>query len=138
MDYEQAFLKSFKRVTTLDPEGTLFFKRFYERFSKPPEIREKMQGVDLNRQYDALRHSLLLMLEFFMNKKAGEQLRKIAQRHNRRGLNIQPHMYDMWLDALIYTVEEMDPRQDRDVLLAWKLVLSIGITFMKDMYDRSD
>lgn len=138
MDYDQAFLKSFKRVTTLDPEGTLFFKRFYERFSESAEIREKMAGVDLKRQYGALRRSLLLMLEFFVNKRAGEQLRQIAFRHNHKGLDIRPHMYDLWLVALIDTVKKMDPQQDRDVLLAWKLVLSVGITFLKDAYDRCE
>lgn len=136
MNYEQAFLQSFKRVTTLDPEGTLFFKKFYERFLESPEIAERMKGVDLNRQYDALRHSLLLLLEFFMNKKAGEQMQQIAQRHNIRGLDIKPYMYDLWLKALIETVAQMDPKQNRDVLLAWKLVLSLGITYMKDMHDR--
>ena len=71
-----------------------------------------------------------------MNKKAGEQMQQIAQRHNIRGLDIKPYMYDLWLKALIETVAQMDPKQNRDVLLAWKLVLSLGITYMKDMHDR--
>ena len=138
MNYEQTFLQSFKRVSTLDPAGDLFFRRFYENFSVSPEVGEKLKGVDMAKQYGARKRSLLLMLEFFISKQANEALAQIAHRHNRRGLDIRPHLYDPWQEALVETVKELDPEQDRGVLLAWKIVLSVGITYMKDMHDRCD
>ncbi len=138
MDCEFIFRKSFGRVISLDPFGNVFFKRFYQRLFVSPEVREKFRNVDMSKQYIALERSLLLLVEFFVDKKPGKALEKIAVRHTKSGLDIPPRMYDLWLEAMLETVREMDPDQNDEVLRAWKTVLSGGIKYMTDVYEQSN
>lgn len=54
-----------------------------------------------------------------------------------RKLDIHPELYDLWLECLIETVAEFDDGFRDEVELAWRLVLSPGIVYMKFKYTHS-
>ena len=86
--------------------GVGFTNTFYRRFlAKSPMIAEKFRHTDFDHQKLMLRESLLVMIMFNSNSSAGmDELEQLAERHSRRGVDIPPHLYELWLDALCESV----------------------------------
>jgi len=61
-------------------------------------------------------------------------LEYIAKRHNRHHLNIEPEMYELWLEALLEAVRESDDEFNAEVEQAWRSVLRYGIDYMISHY----
>ena len=49
-------------------------------------------------------------------------------------MNIGPHLYDLWLSALVSTVAEYDDQFSQQVEEAWRHVLAPGIEYLKSKY----
>ena len=136
-NYKRLFEDSYIRVTGLDEKSDRFFTKFYKNFlSASPEIREKFKGVDMENQKKMIKQSMQQMLNLILTREAGEYMESIARLHSKKERDIPPYLYDIWLDSLIDTVKDLDPKYDPDIGLAWKMALSMGIVYMKDMYDR--
>jgi hemoglobin-like flavoprotein len=148
LNFDEIFTDSYKRlldVDEIDPDylldeiGEIFFNKFYERFtSASPDVMKKFQNTDMHKQKRVLQRSLYHMLDFYVNKQATDYMRGIADIHSKKEKDISPQLYDLWLESLVATVRELDPKYDQDVGLAWKMVMSIGIAYMRDMYDRNE
>ncbi len=139
LDFDGIFTESYERLLDLDETGEIFLSKFYESFtSASPDVRKKFQNTDMQKQKIVLRESLFNMQDFYVNKQATDYMRGIADLHSKKDKDISPQLYDLWLESLVVTVRELDPEYDRDVGLAWKMVMSMGITYMKDIYDRND
>jgi len=137
IDYEEVFNTSYWRATLAVKEGIGFFDSFYERFlNSDHEVEEKFKNTDMDAQKRMLKESLLNMSSFFVTKVADDYLQKISRIHSKPNRNIEPHLYDLWLECLIKTVRDYDPEFQRDVELAWRLVMAPGIVYMKFQYDR--
>ena len=65
-----------------------------------------------------------------------EHLEKIARSHSKSGYDIKPHLYDLWLDSLIDTVQKCDPLFSPSVEEAWRKVMEMGIEYMKSEYEK--
>ena len=89
-------------------------------------------------QKDILRMSLVYVVNFFVNHRAGERLEEMAFSHSAGQKDIHPRFYQLWIDALVETVKACDPKFDSSVELAWRVVLAPGIEFMKFHYDHPD
>ena len=76
------------------------------------------------------------MLNIFTTKEIGNFLTKIAEQHSQAQLNIDPKLYDIWLDCLLKAVEKYDPLFKNETKLAWTLIMSPGIAFMKFKYNN--
>jgi hypothetical protein len=50
------------------------------------------------------------------------------------GRNIEPHLYEYFLEALLQTVERYDPEYDGQIRDAWQTVLRPGLDYMRRMY----
>ena len=61
-------------------------------------------------------------------------LEYIARQHDRHHLNIEPDLYDLWLEALIDTVREFDNEFDEEIENAWRSVMRYGIEYMTSRY----
>lgn len=61
-------------------------------------------------------------------------LEYIAKRHDRHHLNIEPELYEFWLEALIDTARECDGEFDAEVEQAWRTVMRYGIDYMVSHY----
>lgn len=113
-----------------------FLDRFYERFtSSSPEIAEKFKDTDFVRQKKALSSSLYLtVMAIEGGKGATTFLEGVAKRHARGALDIRPGLYEIWLDCLVDTAEEVDPEFDAELESIWRDTLRFGIDFMQSRY----
>ena len=113
-----------------------FLDRFYELFiSSSPEVAAKFANTDLRVQKASVKVSLYMIMASIQQKPEGTvHLERIAARHSRSGLDIGPHLYDLWLDCLIQAVRECDPLFGDETEQAWRRVMRAGIEFLKSKY----
>ena len=137
VDYEEIFNLSYWRVIDRSVDGVAFLDRFYYNFIKSsPDIPPYFAHTDMAVQKDMLRMSLVEMSRFFVNRTADAHIERVARIHSLHDRAVMPHLYDQWLRSLIATVRQYDPEFGDDVELAWRMVLSSGMTYMKFKYDH--
>lgn len=138
MSFEQLFDESYERVLKRELDGKDFFAAFYDHFLlQSPEIREKFVNTEMVKQRSMLKKSFYRLLVFYGSNHADDYLKKVAQQHDRAHFNVRPQLYDVWMDSLVHTVAQYDEQFTPETELAWRLVLTPGITYMKFLYDHS-
>ncbi len=113
-----------------------FFLCFYRNFFKNcPDVEPKFADTDFRRQHDLLRHAIGLLL-IFPGHPTDEPtvLSRLAERHSRRDLNIDPKHYPGFVDSLVETVSEHDPEFTAEVEEAWRHTVAPGIAYMGSHY----
>lgn len=129
---KELFLRSVRRCVATDS----FIPAFYERFmGTSDEVKTKFRHTDFEQQNRMLRRSL----EICAGAIAGEPeaLREIDERattHDRDHLNIEPRLYDIWLESIIRTACEFDDHWDDTIEAAWRSVLGHVINHMIRKY----
>ena len=114
--------------------GDAFFQAFYRRLlAVDAATREKFSHTDFSRQNKVLQHGLGLL---FTYAKHGNPalLERIAVRHDQRDLDVAPSYYPHFVESLLHTVREFDPKFDAAVEDAWKRSVAPGIDFIIDRY----
>ncbi len=135
-NYQSIFNESFERVLGIDSDKDHFFDLFYEIFIDSSEkVAAKFENTDMERQKVVVRSSLYHMMHFYAAKESSEYMDQLAESHGKSAKNIEPELYDLWLEAMIETLKECDPQYGRKVELAWRVVLAPGIAFMRFHYD---
>lgn len=136
-DYKLIFSESYKRILETGSYSGDFLDDFYRRFlASSSEVASKFGKTDMTNQREMLKQSLYQMLMFLTDKQSTEYLEKMAVRHSRKGIDIPPRLYDLWLECLIGAVRDYDSQFSDDVELAWRLVMAPGIVYMKYKYDH--
>jgi hemoglobin-like flavoprotein len=127
-----AVTASYHRCRTSDG----FIDTFYAHFlAKSSDVVEKFRHTDFARQKLMLRESLISMLLYNLgNASAGEDLERLAERHSRRGVDIPPRLYDLWLDALCEAVELHDPEFKPELTVEWRKAMRAGIELITSQY----
>lgn len=134
MKYENIFDQSYNRVMK---EGVNFFNVFYDGFLKSsPEVEKAFKNTSMDHQILIMEKSFYKLFVFYATSSVDDYLSSIADNHNQKNLNIKPYLYDLWLECIIETVRKTDQKCNDSVELAWRLILSPGITYMKFMYDH--
>jgi truncated hemoglobin YjbI len=129
MNYKDLFQESLDRIQN---QKERFFDAFYARFvGSDPAVAAKFKNTDMERQKEMLRESFAEMGQFFVVPESNPYLLTLSRIHGPRGHDIPVAMYDRWLDCLVATVAEVDPEANQNTLLAWRIVMSPGIEFMK-------
>ncbi len=137
VNLDALFNDSYERVSNMGENNNLFFDCFYEKFlGASSEIRDKFKNTDMKKQKLMLRSSILYIMQLFSTHEIHESMEEIAVKHDRKHMDIRPELYDIWIECLIDTVSELDPYFDDRIELAWRMVFSPGITFMKFKYDE--
>ena len=135
MSFEETFDQSYERIKSLEKNGQRFFDVFYEKFiNASPEVAQAFKDTDMEHQRNMLEKSFYGLFVFYATGNNNDYLEKIAHRHSKHDANIDPALYDIWLDSLLQTVAEFDPQFNRHIELAWRLVLATGIAYMKFHY----
>ncbi len=115
-----------------------FLLDFYGLFmASSPEAREKFKDTDLKRQTEVLAETLWVMAlaaESAPGSPAWGELPRLAAKHSRSQLDIQPHLYDRWLDSLIEAGWRHDPLFSSEIERAWRETLAPGIEYMRSRY----
>jgi hemoglobin-like flavoprotein len=138
MSYESIFDFSYERSVKRQVEGEDFFACFYHAFlASSDDVRSRFANTDMAIQRRMLKKSFYNLLAFYASGSVDSVLERIGETHSRHRLNISPHFYDLWLECLIATVAKFDPEFTPEVELAWRLVLSPGITYMKFKFENS-
>src|SRR5579864_7090983 len=113
-----------------------FFTVFYRLLiTTSDEAASKFRNTDMAAQVHVLQSSVAFLLNFFIRNRQDEYLVQVAERHSKRGVDVRPELYSVWLDCLIETVREFDPKFNGDVATAWRVVFSKGIEFMTSRYE---
>jgi hemoglobin-like flavoprotein len=113
-----------------------FVDDFYARlFEVLPEARARFAQTDFDRQRRLLRHAIGLLLSF-PSERDGEPniLSRLAERHSRKDLAIEPAFYGPFLESLIDTVKRHDPACTPAVEQAWRTTLAKGFAYMQSRY----
>lgn len=116
-----------------------FLAGFYRRFfAACPDAEPLFANTDLQRQVKLLRDAigLLLIAPFFATDAANAPtlLAKVAERHSRRNLNIEPRFYPPFVESLIATVQASDPEYSPSVEAAWRAAIAKGVAYMQAHY----
>ncbi|ONM43467.1 globin [Halopseudomonas pachastrellae] len=111
-----------------------FFDDFYQRFlQSSPEVRAKFTNTDMPAQKLLLRQGILNLV-LFSRGLPPTKLQALARSHSRDKLDIQPHLYTHWIDALIRTVEQHDKQANAETARAWREVLNKGVEVIQAGY----
>ena len=116
--------------------GPEFFTAFYDRlFEVRPEARRLFATTEFERQHRLLRHALGLLLSFPGEPEAEPTiLTRLAERHSRRDLDVDPSLYAPFLESLIDTIKRCDPQCTPAVEQAWRAALAKGFAYMQARY----
>lgn len=136
---EELFNDSYERIVNWELPASSqdnFFSSFYDRFiASSPAVKEAFRNTDMERQARMLRQSIVFLINFYATGNADDFLKRIADRHAKQDLDIRPELYDLWLESLLATVREYDPKCDDETEDAWRKVLTVGIDYMKAAYE---
>ena len=134
-NYDEIFGESVARVLGNGAYNPEFIRAFYDIFLEvSPAVAEKFAHTDMSAQRTMLHDSLLLMMDFNKTRAPTPRLEQLGEIHSRRGHNVAPAFYDVWMDSLIVAVSRHDPGFSDDVELAWRIALAPGICFMRFAY----
>ena len=113
-----------------------FFICFYRNFFRHcPEVEPLFAQTDFERQRGLLRHAIGLLLIFPRQPKAEPTvLTRVADRHGRGDLDINPDLYPAFVESLMQTVAEHDPDFDETVAAAWRQSVAPGIAYMQSRH----
>ena len=138
-DVAMIFNDSYDRIMRGFRKSGEFFSAFYALLiASSPEAANKFRDTDMAKQVQMLRASVAIMVAFYGKGVEDDYLRKLAERHSKRGADIPPRLYSVWLDCLLETVRRFDPKFNDDVAIAWRSVFSKGIEFMTSRYEERE
>lgn len=117
-------------------ESHNFSKLFYKNlFFLNPKTEDFFSETDFKYQEKALVHGLDFLFGYLeKNEHSKQQFLRLAKLHNIGGLNIHPHYYYYWSEALILTIKEKDPQYYKDLEYYLREVISYPLSFFVSQY----
>lgn len=118
-----------------------FASEFYHNlFFLKPKIKDYFARTDFEHQDKALMHGLDFLISFLdqHDAHARQQVIRISRTHSKHNLNIHPHDYYYWIEALILTVKSQDKQWYQDLTYYWREVISYPIMFIVSQYFTKD
>ncbi len=110
---------------------------FYVRLVAASEkIRNKFESVDMTEQASFLSHAIVMSFLFIdTNQQVAKKcLDDVRKTHAQGNLNIEPELYDIWLECLLETVALCDPHVNDELLSDWHDVMSVAINHIREGY----
>ena len=125
--------KSYGRAC-LNPK---FLDRFYEIFlGSHPRIKPLFAKTDFKKQKEALRTGLAMLLAHLEGKPTGTMtLDRIGESHSKKNMNIDPNLYQYWIDSLVKAVKEIDPQFTPELERGWEKVCRAGVDYIVSKYE---
>ena len=113
-----------------------FAEHFYGVFlGASSEIAPLFKDTDFAAQRKLLRATVYMLITRDVEEaRSREALERIGKSHSREELNIRPDLYEVWLDSLCTTVEEMDPEWSDELGLEWRERMRPGIQLITSVY----
>lgn len=115
-----------------------FLDVFFKELMKSGEVRTLLKHVSEPKQKKVLRLGICYIIMFVDGWSVGKfAMEYLAGTHGHRGMNINPNLYMLWVDALMFSVAKHDPEFTSESNQAWRMVISKGITKLKSEYKRA-
>jgi len=113
-----------------------FFASFYaELFLSCPPARAKFANTDFEKQHKLVRHGIGLLINFNdEQEKEPNILTRVAERHRRGELGIDPWFYPFFVDAFIATARNLDAEFNEETERAWRVATAKGVAYMSSKY----
>lgn len=110
-----------------------FFEAFYQHFfASCPAARPMFAKTDFARQHKLLQHAIGLLLSYDgQPHEEPNLLTRVAERHGRHDLKVDPSHFDDFIESLIQTAGEFDPEWSPATAAAWRDATAAGIAYMK-------
>lgn len=114
-----------------------FFDKFYDIFLQShPSLKPMFAKTDFKKQKELLRTGVAMLLAHVEGKTAGTMtLDRIGASHSKKNLNINPNMYQYWIDSLVKAAKECDPKFTPDIERGWQKVCRAGVDYIVAKYD---
>ncbi len=114
-----------------------FFDRFYEIFLASNTAFPKMfANTEFVKQKALLKTGIAMLLSHLDGKPVGTAgVNRIAETHNKKNMNINPNLYQYWIDSLIAAVKECDSKFDADLERLWQKTLRAGVDCIASKYN---
>ncbi|MCT4641029.1 MAG: hypothetical protein N4A33_01955 [Bacteriovoracaceae bacterium] len=117
-----------------------FTRQFYKNlFFLNPKIEKYFDKTDWIYQRKALVHALDNLFHFLddpENTHKKNQIIRIAKTHSKKNLNIHPHDYYYWIDALILTIKKFDNKWYNSLEFYFRECLFFPISFIISLYHK--
>ena len=113
-----------------------FFSAFYaDLFATCPAARPYFDHTDFEKQHKLVKHGIGLLINF-NHEPAGEPniLTRVADRHRRGDLGVDPALYPFFIESFINTARKFDPDFDAEVEAAWRHATAKGVAYMASKY----
>jgi hemoglobin-like flavoprotein len=129
---QQAVLESYHRC---EASGG-FFDTFYQVFfATSPEIPPKFANTNMERQKQEVMASVLMALRLGTGDPVARRyVEELGESHSRRGHDIRPGLYALWLDALCQAVRRHDPHYTPELDAQWRQEMRPAIEMMSAAY----
>lgn len=112
-----------------------FFERFCKKFmASHPDVRSMLEDADIGAQRNALRRGISAAIWHASGNPLSQQLiEDAAASHSRDGrAPVPPHLYPYWVESLVQTVGELDPKATPRLLERWRKAMGgVTDTFVK-------
>ncbi|MDH4121870.1 MAG: globin [Deltaproteobacteria bacterium] len=113
-----------------------FFDRFYDIFlASTPTVKEKFKNTDFSKQKQLLRQGLSASLLYAQGSGSAKFLvDNLRKTHAKDRLDIHPSMYPFWVDSLIKTVAESDPKFSPELEKEWRQTIAQVVDYISAGY----
>ena len=115
-----------------------FFDLFYENFlASHPAIAPMFVRTDMAKQKSLLRHGLSMMFMHLGGNSVGTTgIDRIGESHGKQKLNIDPNLYEYWINSLVKSVKACDAKMTPALELEWRKILRIGVDRIALQYNK--
>ena len=131
-DAHDIVMASFSRSLTDGDFATTFYHTLFET---EKSVAALFANTDFEVQKVLLRRAMDVMIRFSAgDESARAKITRLAERHARDDLNIDPAAYAVWLDVLCANLRRHDSEFGPDLKLAWRERMQRGIDVMTARY----
>lgn len=127
---------SFSRAMT----NQAFTDQFYKNlFFLKPELEKHFIHTKWEHQRIAIEKGINHLLGFLDNDPQNihhQNIIRLSETHSKNNLNIHPHHYYYWIDAMVMTLKEMDKDWYKSLEYYTRECLFFPISFMISLYHK--
>ena len=111
---------------------------FYDNlFFLNPKIKKYFKNTDWDHQRKALLHGLDHLFNYYDAKDEEyhkKQILRIGKTHSRQNLDIHPHDYYYWIEALALTLEALDDKWSDDIKFYTRECIFLPVSIIISLY----
>lgn len=124
--------QSFERCDASGGFAEIFYNLFLD---SSPEVPPFFAETDFDEQRQVLRDSVRMMVSHDVSEpRMRDMLDQLGRAHNRDQYNVQPRLYELWLDCICETASMLDPRWEPELERKWRVRLRPGLQIIMAAY----